>query len=86
MAKYGYARVSTKDQDLTIQTKALQEAGCSVIRSEKITGTSRQGRVELDLLLEFISDGDILVITRIDRLARSIKDLQGLTVNFSNVV
>lgn len=81
MAKYGYARVSTQDQDLSIQTKALKEAGCSVIRSEKITGTSRAGRVELDLLLEFIREGDILVVTRIDRLARSIKDLQDIVIS-----
>ena len=81
MAKYGYARVSTQDQDLSIQTKALKDAGCMVIRSEKITGTSRTGRIELDLLLEFIREGDILVVTRIDRLARSIKDLQDIVIS-----
>lgn len=75
---YGYARVSTTDQDLTVQLDALEAAGCSVIRSEKVSGTSRAGRTELDLLLTFIRPGDALVVTRIDRLARSVADLQDL--------
>lgn len=78
MAFYGYARVSTADQDLAIQAQALRAAGCDVIRAEKATGTSRTGRVELELLLEFLRPGDTLVVTRIDRLARSIKDLQDI--------
>ncbi len=78
MAVYGYARVSTTDQDLTIQRNALEAAGCTIIRAEKITGTKRQGRKELELLLEFLREGDTLVVTRIDRLARSVKDLQDL--------
>lgn len=78
MALYGYARVSTTDQDLTIQTEALKSAGCSVIRAEKVSGTSTLGRDELRLLLDFIRDGDTLVVTRIDRLARSIGDLQDI--------
>ena len=72
MATYGYARVSTTDQDLTIQVTKLKEAGCEVIRQEKITGTTREGRTELRTLLDFIRPGDILMVTRIDRLARSI--------------
>ncbi len=75
---YGYARVSSTDQDLTIQEEALRAAGCDTIRSEKISGTSREGRKELDTLLEFLHEGDTLVVTRIDRLARSIRDLQNL--------
>ncbi len=75
---YGYARVSSADQDLTIQEEALRAAGCDTIRSEKISGTSRAGRQELDTLLEFLHEGDTLVVTRIDRLARSIRDLQNL--------
>lgn len=78
MALYGYARVSTIDQDLAIQEQALRAAGCDVIRAEKATGTSLTGRVELELLLEFLRPGDTLVVTRIDRLARSIKDLQDI--------
>jgi DNA invertase Pin-like site-specific DNA recombinase len=75
---YGYARVSTADQDLSIQLAALKAAGCDVVRSEKITGTSREGRKELDTLLEFLRKGDTLVVTRVDRLARSIGDLQDI--------
>ena len=78
MATYGCARVSTTDQDLTIQATKLKEAGCEVIRQEKITGTTRAGRTELRTLLDFIRPGDILMVTRIDRLARSIGDLQDI--------
>src|SRR5215475_1929806 len=76
--KYGYARVSTRDQDLSIQEATLKAAGCRIIRMEKASGTSRNGRPELELLLEFMREGDELVITRIDRLARSISDLQDI--------
>ena len=76
--KYGYARVSTTDQDLTIQIEALTNAGCETIRQEKVSGTSVQGRDELNTLLEFLREGDELVVTRIDRLARSIRDLQNI--------
>ncbi|MDP2975824.1 MAG: recombinase family protein, partial [Anaerolineales bacterium] len=78
MALYGYARVSTRDQDFTLQEEALRAAGCDVVRAEKVTGSSRSGRTELQLLLDFIRPGDTLVVTRIDRLARSIKDLQDI--------
>lgn len=78
MTKYGYARVSSTDQDLTIQVDALKDAGCSIIREEKVSGTTRAGRQELETLLEFLRDGDTLVVTRIDRLARSIGDLQDM--------
>lgn len=73
---YGYARVSTEDQDLAIQHAALAAAGCTIVRSEKRSGTSRNGRAELDTLLQFVRPGDTLVVTRIDRLARSLLDLQ----------
>jgi DNA invertase Pin-like site-specific DNA recombinase len=76
--KYGYARVSTTDQDLTIQIDALKEVGCETIRKEKVSGTSIKGRDELNTLLEFLREGDELVVTRIDRLARSIRDLQNI--------
>lgn len=75
---YGYARVSTGDQDLAIQEAALQRAGCTIIRSEKVSGTSLDGRTELQTLMQFLRAGDILVVTRIDRLARSLRDLQNL--------
>ncbi len=75
---YGYARVSTVDQDLSVQEQALKAAGCDIIRSEKVTGTSRQARQELNTLLQFLRDGDTLIVTRIDRLARSVADLQDI--------
>jgi DNA invertase Pin-like site-specific DNA recombinase len=75
---YGYARVSTSDQDLTIQEEKLKAAGCEVIRSEKVSGTSRNGRSELQNLMDFARDGDAIVVTRIDRLARSVRDLQNI--------
>jgi DNA invertase Pin-like site-specific DNA recombinase len=76
--QYGYARVSTLDQDLSIQSDALKAAGCDVIRSEKVTGTTRDGRKELATLLDFMREGDVLVVTRIDRLGRSVGDLQDI--------
>jgi DNA invertase Pin-like site-specific DNA recombinase len=75
---YGYARVSTVGQDLAIQRAALKAAGCTIIREEKASGNSRQGRGELATLLEFLRDGDTLVVTRVDRLGRSIRDLQDI--------
>ena len=78
MTTYGYAHVSTTDQDLTIQIEALRKAGCEVIREEKRSGTTREGRHELDTLLQFLRSGDTLMVTRIDRLARSIADLQDI--------
>src|SRR6202043_1898455 len=78
MSLYGYARVSTVDQDLAIQRAALKAAGCEVIRAEKASGTRRDGRSELQVLLDFLRAGDTLVVTRIDRLARSLKDLQDI--------
>ncbi len=77
-ATYGYARVSTTDQHLAIQEAALRAAGCTVIRAEKASGTSRVGRTELETLLDFVRPGDTLVVTRIDRLARSLRDLQNI--------
>ena len=76
--KYGYARVSSSGQDLTIQVEALTAAGCETIRQEKVSGTSVQGRDELKTLLDFVRKGDELVVTRVDRLARSIRDLQNI--------
>ena len=75
---YGNARISTIDQDLSIQHAALAAAGCTVVRSEKVTGTSTQGREGLATLLQFLREGDTLVVTRIDRLARSLRDLQNI--------
>ncbi|MGD0635192.1 MAG: recombinase family protein [Beijerinckiaceae bacterium] len=75
MTAYGYARVSTTDQDLALQQTALTAAGCSRVLSEKQSGVTRKGRTELRILLDFIQAGDVVAVTRIDRLARSLGDL-----------
>ena len=75
MSNVGYARVSSTGQDLDIQLAALKAAGCDVIRSEKVSGTSTEGRAELKTILAFLRRGDTLTVTRIDRLARSLADL-----------
>src|SRR5258708_5501317 len=80
---YGYARVSSGGQDLTIQREALAKAGCQQIREEKVSGTSLKGRTELELLLGFMRKGDTLVVTRIDRLARSFVDFVNITDQLS---
>ncbi|MDO9503197.1 recombinase family protein [Falsiroseomonas sp.] len=74
----GYARVSATDQNLSLQVAALTAAGCSVIRTEKRSGTTTTGRTELATVLEFLRAGDTLSVTRIDRLARSMGDLQDI--------
>lgn len=78
MARIGYARVSTTDQDLTVQLERLAAEGCSVVRSEKVSGGSRDGRIELDTILQFLRPGDELVVTRLDRLGRSTRDILNL--------
>lgn len=75
---YGYARVSSTDQSLDVQQAALKAAGCTVVRSEKKSGTTTEGRTELQTLIDFAHAGDTIVVTRIDRLARSIADLAGI--------
>lgn len=74
----GYARASSEDQDCTIQVDALKSAGCLTVRSEKASGTSLQGRQELQIILDFLREGDTLMVTRIDRLARSVQDLEAI--------
>ena len=70
----GYARVSTDDQDLNNQRAELQAAGCTKLFSEKITGT-RRDRPELERMLDHLRAGDVVTVTRLDRLARSTRDL-----------
>ena len=74
----GYARVSTTDQNLELQETALRAAGCTMIRSEKRSGSTTAGRDELRIALDILRKGDVLMVTRIDRLARSIGDLQDI--------
>ena len=70
----GYARVSTDDQSLDSQTDALAAAGAEKVFADKISG-SRRARPELDRMLEQLRDGDVVTVTKYDRLARSLKDL-----------
>ena len=74
----GYARVSSNDQDTSIQAAALRKAGCAVVRVEKASGKSREGRDELASILEFIRPGDVLVVTKLDRLGRNTRDALNL--------
>ena len=69
-------RVPTVDQDLSLQLDALKRSGCDAVRAEKRSGTTTEGREELRTILEFLRPGDILTVTRIGQLARSIGDLQ----------
>jgi DNA invertase Pin-like site-specific DNA recombinase len=81
MTVIGYARVSTTDQDTGIQEAALKAAGCDIIRTEKRSGTSMKDRAELATILDFVRKGDTLIVTRVDRLARSVADLQQIVLN-----
>jgi DNA invertase Pin-like site-specific DNA recombinase len=74
MAFIGYARVSTNGQDLAGQIAELQAAGCVKIYREKISG-AKSDRQELRKLLRAIEPGDVLMVSRLDRLARSTRDL-----------
>src|SRR5215218_5988216 len=85
MPLYGYARVSSLDQDLTLQEEMLRAAGCHIVRAEKRSGAGREGRSELRLLLDFLHEGDTLVVTRVDRLARPVKDLQDIRAGSRNL-
>ncbi len=75
MTKIGYARVSTADQDYDGQVERLKAEGCTVIRKEKVSGASRDGRDELASILDFLRPGDELMVTRLDRLGRSTRDV-----------
>jgi DNA invertase Pin-like site-specific DNA recombinase len=74
MATYGYARVSTRDQDLAAQIAELQAAGCGNIFKEKASG-AKTDRPELAKAIPRLEAGDVLIVTRLDRLARSTRDL-----------
>ena len=73
MTIYGYARVSTQQQELESQLQALEQEGATVIYQEKFTGT-KTDRPELNKLLEKLQDGDMLIVTKLDRLARNTKE------------
>jgi|SRR5690606_35926284 DNA invertase Pin-like site-specific DNA recombinase len=79
MARIGYARLSTIDQDANIQIEELRTEGCELIRAEKISGASRMGQAEPETVIQFLRPGDELVVIRLDRLGRN-------TGNVLNVV
>ena len=79
MTTFAYCRVSTLDQDTTIQEDALRKAYPeAVMRSEKASGTTTEGRPVLELIIDMISAGDKLVVWKLDRLARNMNDLTDL--------
>jgi DNA invertase Pin-like site-specific DNA recombinase len=80
----GYARVSTEDQDLTLQRTALSGAGCKRIYEEKVSGAKRS-RLELDRMLDQLRAGDVIVVSRLDRLARSTRDLLDIAEQLKEV-
>ena len=77
--KIGYARVSSTGQDYQTQLDKLQAAGCEKIFHEKQSGKSADDRAQLQAALEFAREGDVFVITKLDRLARSMNDLPTIT-------
>ncbi|GMO24644.1 recombinase family protein [Bradyrhizobium ottawaense] len=78
MSLIGYARVSTTDQSADTQVERLKAAGCDIIRQEQVSGRSREGRTELETILDFIRPGDTLVVVKLDRLGRSTRDVLNL--------
>ena len=74
----GYARVSTTGQDTATQEAKLKAAGCTLIRTETVSGASRNGRGELASILEFIRPGDVLIVVKLDRLGRNTRDVLNL--------
>lgn len=73
--KVGYARVSTTGQSLEVQLDALRAAGCDKVFQEKQSGKRADTRGQLQAALEFVREGDALIVTKLDRLARSVLDL-----------
>lgn len=76
----GYARVSTDDQDCAIQIATLKRLGCKKIYADKISGR-RRDRAQLEACLDYLREGDVLAITRVDRLGRSLADLIRIAEN-----
>jgi DNA invertase Pin-like site-specific DNA recombinase len=78
MTKIGYARVSSRTQDYLVQVEVLKVAGCTKIYSEKVSGKSTKDRREFDKLMKALLPGDTVVVTKLDRLARSTRDLHNI--------
>lgn len=83
----GYARVSSHGQNLNSQIEALEKAGCEKIFKEKKSGTQSANREELQNALAFVRNGDTLIVTRLDRCSRNVKDLHQIieTLNMKSV-
>lgn len=81
--KVGYARVSSAGQSLDIQLDALKAKGCDKVFAEKISGRSAKDRIELANAIDFVREGDTLIVTRLDRLARSVSDLHQIVAKLS---
>jgi len=82
--KIGYARVSTKDQSLNLQKDALEKAGCKKIYSEQVSGAKIE-RKKLDEMIKQVRKGDIIVVWKLDRLGRSLRDLVNLISKFQEM-
>jgi DNA invertase Pin-like site-specific DNA recombinase len=78
MMRYGYARVSSRSQDYSAQVDALKAAGCERIFSEKRSGKTATDRPEFNKLMRTLVPGDIIVVCKLDRLARSSRDLHNI--------
>lgn len=74
----GYARVSTVEQNIQLQTERLKEGGAEKLFEEHYSGANADNRPELQRCLEFVREGDTLIVTRLDRIARSSKDLHAI--------
>ena len=82
--KIGYARVSTKEQSLNLQEDALQQEGCTKIYSEQISGT-KSDRPKLQEMIGQLRKGDIIVVWKLDRLGRSLRDLVNMVSKFQDL-
>jgi len=86
MKKIGYARVSTKEQNLDLQIDALKQEGCKTkdIFTEKVSG-AKKDRPQLQKMIEHLREGDVIIIWKLDRLGRSLKDLIELVAKFNKM-
>ena len=84
MSTIGYARVSTQDQDLSAQLDALRKTGAQTIFKEKISGV-RADRPQLKKMVAALKRGDLVIVTRLDRLGRSVRELLNLLAEFDKI-
>jgi DNA invertase Pin-like site-specific DNA recombinase len=82
--KIGYARVSTKEQSLHLQEDALTKAGCTKIYGEKV-GSAKTDRPQLNEMIGQLRAGDVIVVWKLDRLGRSLRDLVNLVSKFQQL-